>query len=103
MLAAFVAAVAIAERRATMLIVIGLGVLVICAAVVLVVRLGQEPLSRVVGSEVTVDAFDAGYHAVTSSFVTQTLVLAGVGAVSAAAGVALKLRAARTRRPGAWA
>jgi hypothetical protein len=98
-----VAAVLVAERRSTMLIVVGLGVLVVATALVLIVRLGREPLSRVVGSEVTIDAFNAGYDTVTSSFVTQTLVLAGLGAVAAFGGVALKIRAAGNRRPGFWA
>jgi hypothetical protein len=102
-LVVLVAAVLVAERRSTMLIVVGLGVLVVAAALVLLVRFGREPLSRVVGSDVTVEAFDAGYDVVTSTFVTQTLVLAALGAVAALGGVALKIRAAGNRRPGFWA
>jgi len=102
-LLALVAAVVVAERRSTMLIVVGLGLLLVSTLLVLVVRLGRDPLSRVVGSDVTVEAFDAGYDAVTSSFVTQMIVFAAVGAIVAAAGVVWKLRSTGRRRPSIWA
>jgi len=98
-----VAALLVADRRSTILIVIGLAVLVISVVTVLVIRVGRDPLSEVVGSDVTVEAFDAGYDAVTSSFVTQMIVLAGLGAVVAIVGVVLKLRTTGNRRPSVWA
>jgi hypothetical protein len=98
-----VAAVVIADRRSTMLIVVGLGILIISAVTILVVRFGRDPLSEVVGSDVTEAAFNAGYDTVTSSFVTQMIVLAFVGAIAAIVGVVLKLRTTGNRRPAAWA
>jgi hypothetical protein len=98
-----VAAVVVAERRSTMLIVVGLGILVISAVTILVVRFGRDPLSEVVGSDVTEGAFDAGYDTVTSSFVTQMVVLAVLGAIAAIVGVLLKLRTTGNRRPAGWA
>jgi hypothetical protein len=98
-----IAAVVVAEQRATMLIVVGLGLLVIAAILVLVIRFGRDPLSRVVGSDITVEAFNAGYDTVTSSYVTQMLVLAVAGAITAVIGVVLKLRMTGNRRPAVWA
>jgi hypothetical protein len=60
-------------------------------------------LSEVVGSDVTEGAFDAGYDTVTSSFVTQMVVLAVLGAIAAIVGVLLKLRTTGNRRPAGWA
>jgi hypothetical protein len=97
------AAVLVAERRAVMLVVVGVGLAVVSIALVLVIRLGRDPLSHVVGSQVSLEAFDAGYDTVTDSFVTQTLVLAGVGIVTAIGGVAASLRRGGDARPHGWA
>jgi hypothetical protein len=97
------AAILVAERRAVMLVVVGVGLAIISIALVLVIRLGRDPLSDVVGTEVSIQAFNAGYDTVTDSFVVQTLVLAGVGIVMAIGGVTASVRSRRNVRPQGWA
>jgi hypothetical protein len=96
-------AVLVAERRGVMLVVVGVGLAVISISLVLLIKLGRDPLSNVVGSQVSVAAFDAGYDTVTDSFVTQTLVIAGIGIVAAVGGVVVSFRSGRNVRPTGWA
>lgn len=96
-------AVAVAQRRAVMLVVVGIGLTLISVALVLVIKVGRDPLSNVVGSQVSVEAFDAGYDTVTDSFVTQTLVLAGIGVIMTIGGAITIARAGRNVRPTGWA
>ena len=102
-LALFAAAVAIANRRARMLIVIGVGVAVLGFVQVLLVRLGRDVLSDVTGRTANVGAFTRGYDVVTESFVVQTVVLSVLGIVMALAAGALLIVRQRNERPATWA
>jgi hypothetical protein len=96
-------AVLVAPRHAVMLVVVGVGLAVVSIVLVLVIKLGRDPLSDVVGSEVSLEAFDAGYDTVTQSFVVQSLVLAVIGIVAAIGGVVASIRSRGNVRPQAWA
>lgn len=96
-------AVIVAERRANMLIIVGVGLALVSIVLVLVIRFGRDPLSHAVGSEVSVAAFDSGYDTVTESFITQTLALAAIGAAVAIAGIIAKVRSGGNVRPQGWA
>ncbi|HEU5302529.1 MAG TPA: hypothetical protein VFW06_09870 [Acidimicrobiia bacterium] len=85
---AMVGAVAVARRRARMLVTIGVGLVLISFVQILVVRLGREVLSDVAGPDVSVGAFTRGYELVTGTLVTQTIVVAVVGVVLAIGGIA---------------
>ena len=100
---ALAVAVVVAERRAVMLVAIGAGTVLIALLLVLVIKLGRDPLSHVVGPQVTKDAFNAGYAVVSNTFATQTLVLGLGGVVAAGAGVTLLVREGRNERPRGWA
>jgi hypothetical protein len=97
------AAVVVAERRALVLALAGLGVAFVCLVMVLALRTGRDLLSDVVGPEVDVRAFDAGYDVVTESLVVQTAVLAVGALVTAAIGVVLVLRGRAKVRSTGWA
>jgi len=92
MVLALAAAIAIAPKHALMLVVAGFSVAFVCLMIVLALRVGRDVLSDVVGPEVDVNAFHAGYDVVTDSFIGQTFVLGGIGIVAAAVGVVLMVR-----------
>jgi hypothetical protein len=92
-------AIAFAQHRARMLVVVGAALAVVALLLVLVIRLGRDPLSNVVGSEVSVAAFNAGYRVVTSSFVTQTVVLGIVGMLAMGGGAIGVMQGGSTSRP----
>jgi hypothetical protein len=102
-LLALAAAVVVAERRAVTLVAIGAGTALLALLLVLVIKLGREPLSHVVGTQVAKDAFDAGYGVIGDTFVTQTLLLGCGGVVAAGAGVTLLVGEQRNERPRRWA
>jgi hypothetical protein len=89
MVVAFAAALVVASKRAVMLVVIGFGAAFMCLLVVLALRTGREMLSNVVGDQVDVEAFNAGYDVVTDMLVNQTLVFGVLGIVAAGIGVVL--------------
>jgi len=97
------AAVALASKRGRMLLVAGIGLVLVSIALIALVRFGRDPLSDVVGSQVSVDAFDAGYGVVTGTFVTQTAILAIVGILSAGGGLLWMTRTSGNDRPAFWA
>lgn len=97
------AAVLVSPRRHVMLIVIGVGMLAIAVALALLIELGRGPLSDVAGSQLSRDAFDAGYDVVGASFVAQSAVFGVLGVVLAASGGALMWRRSRNRIPNEWA
>ncbi|HEY8216568.1 MAG TPA: hypothetical protein VIH82_05505 [Acidimicrobiia bacterium] len=103
MVLALAAAIAVAPKHALMLVIAGFGVAFFCLMVVLALRVGRDMLSDVVGPEVDVNAFDAGYDVVTDSLVNQTFVLGGIGIVAAAVGVVLMVRRGANTRPAVWA
>ena len=103
MVLALAGAVVVAERRALMLMIAGFGVAFVCLVMVLALRTGRDLLSDVVGPQVDVEAFDAGYDMVTESLVVQTLVFGVGGLVAAAVGVVLVVRSRRNVRPSGWA
>jgi hypothetical protein len=88
MLLAFAGAVLVAEKRALTLIVVGFGAAFVCLVVGITLRSGRDLLSDVVGEEVDVRAFDAGYDIVVGTLVDQTLLLGLVGLVAGVGGVA---------------
>ena len=96
-------AVAVAVNHARMLIAVGVATTLVAAAVVALVKLGREPLSDVVDTQVGVDAFNPGYDAVTSSLVTQSAILAIVGILVAIGGVLWTTRTRGNERPAFWA
>jgi hypothetical protein len=102
-LLALAAAVVVAERRAVMLVVIGAATLFLAVVLVLVIKVGRDPLSNIVGPQVQQDAFNAGYADVTSSFLTQTLLMGLGGVVVAGAGVGLLAQDHGNQRPSGWA
>jgi hypothetical protein len=102
-LVVLVAAVALARNRGRMLVAVGIGLVLMSVALVALIKLGRDPLSDVVGSQVSVDAFDAGYDVVTGGFVVQTVILAIVGIVSAIAGMVWMSRSSGNERPAFWA
>jgi len=96
-------AVLLAQNRARMLLIAGLGIVFVAVALIAVIRLGRDPLSDVVGSQVSEEAFDSGYGVVTRSLVTQTVVLGLIGVASAVGGIAWMVSRDRNARPSAWA
>jgi len=100
---ALLGAVAVANRRARMLVTIGVGGVLVSFVQILVVRLGREVLSDVAGPKVDVGAFTRGYEVVTATLVTQTIVVAVVGLVLAIGGVVAMLVLRREAPPGEWA
>jgi hypothetical protein len=80
-----------------------LGVAFVSLLLVLALRVGQDMLSNVVGPQVDVQAFDAGYHVVTDSLVTQTIMFGVGGVLSAVIGVVFLVRTRATVRPTGWA
>ena len=103
MVIALAAAVAVAKQHALTLVIAGFGVAFVCLLVVLALRVGRDMLSDVVGPEVDVSAFNAGYEAVTDAIVTQTFVLGALGIVAAGVGVAFMVRRGSGTRPTQWA
>ena len=103
MLLLLAAAVAIAKQHALALVVAGFGVAFMCLMVVLALRVGRGALTDVVGPEVDVNAFHAGYDAVIDSLVNQTFVFGILGLVGGAVGVALMVRRTGGDRPSTWA
>ena len=103
MVLAFAGAVLVAEKRALTLVIAGFGVAFVCLLIVGALRMGRDALSDVVGPELDIRAFDAGYDVVTDSIVTQTLVLGAVGIVAAGVGVALIVTRRSNTRPTTWA
>jgi hypothetical protein len=101
-IAVFAVAVVLARRRGVMLAVIGIGTIAVALLIVAVLRLGQDPLSDVAGSQISVEAFDAGYDVVAGSLVNQTVVMAGLGAVVGAAGLGGVIWYQRSLRPTGW-
>jgi anti-sigma-K factor RskA len=97
------AAVAVARRRARTLLVVGVGVVGMAVIVVALLRVGRGLLSDTTGDQAAQDAFSAAWHAVTSSLVIQTLVLALFGVLIAVGGVLARSRTRRNRRPTGWA
>src|SRR5437899_528690 len=83
------AALVVARRRGTVLVTIGAVTVLLAVLLILVVKLGRDPLSHVAGTQTAKDAFNAGYGVVGDTFVTQTLVLGLLGAVAGGAGVGL--------------
>jgi len=103
MLLVLAAAVAVSWHRAGLLIVIGAGLLVIALVLALLVTLGRGLLTDVVGPDAELAAFEAGYDAVTGSFVSQTAAFAVAGVAAGVAGAVLMGRQKRNRRPLSWA
>jgi hypothetical protein len=103
MLIVLAAAIALAPKHALMLVIAGFGVAFVCLMIVLSLRVGRDALSDVVGPDVDVNAFHAGYDVVTDTLVNQTFVLGGLGIVTAAIGVVLMVRRTSSARPAAWA
>jgi hypothetical protein len=91
------------KQRALTLVIAGFGVAFVCLLVVLALRVGRDMLSDVVGPEVDVSAFNAGYEVVTDALVTQTFVLGALGIVAAGVGVVLMVRRGSGTRPVQWA
>jgi hypothetical protein len=102
MLIALAGAIAVAKQHALMTVIAGFGVAFICLLVVLALRVGRDMLSDVVGPEVDVSAFNAGYEVVTDALVTQTFVLGALGIVTAGVGVAFMVRRSSGTRPTEW-
>jgi hypothetical protein len=102
-IALFALAVVAARRRGVMLAVIGIGTIVVAVLIAAALRFGQDPLSDVVGSQVNIDAFDAGYDVVVGSLIRQTVVMGGLGALLGAAGLASVIWYGRNLRPTGWA
>jgi hypothetical protein len=103
MVIALAAAIAVAKQHALVLVIAGFGVAFMCLMVVLALRVGRDQLSDVVGPEVDISAFNAGWEVVTDALVTQTFVLGAVGIVAAGVGVALMVRRDSGTRPTEWA
>ncbi|MBM3672387.1 MAG: hypothetical protein FJW86_09465 [Actinobacteria bacterium] len=97
------AGVAISWRRARLMIVIGIALVVIALAMALLVGIGRDLLTDVVGTDVELEAFESGYDVVTGGFVAQTALFAMAGGLVGAAGAALMWRQKRNRRPLSWA
>lgn len=102
-LAVLIAAIVMARRRGVMLAVGGVGVVVMAVVVIAVLQLGQEPLSDVAGSQVSIEAFDAGYDVVAGSIVRQTVLFAALGALAGAGGLGAIIWYQRNLRPTGWA
>lgn len=102
-LAFLVAAVVMARRRGVMLAVVGVGIVVMAVLIIAALQLGQDPLSDVAGSQVSIEAFDAGYGVVAGSIVRQTVLFAALGALAGAGGLAGIIWYQRNRRPTGWA
>ena len=94
-LIALAGAVAVANRRARMLVGLGVAVALLAFVQILVMRLGRDLLSDVAGPGVSPGAFNQGYDVVTGSFVVQAAVLAVIALVAAIVGVAWMLRRPR--------
>ena len=94
-LIALAGAVAVANRRARMLVGLGVAVALLAFVQILVMRLGRDLLSDVAGPGVSPGAFNQGYDVVTGSFVVQAAVLALIALVAAIVGVAWMLRRPR--------
>ncbi len=97
------AAVLVSTRRSVLLIVIGIALVAIAVALGLVINLGRDALSDVAGSNLSKDAFSAGYDVITGSFVVQSAAVAVLGLASAAVGGVLVWNASRNRRSDQWA
>jgi hypothetical protein len=102
-LALLAAAVALARRRGRTLIVVGIGVIVMAIGVVALLRVGRGVVSDAVGTQLSTDAFDAAWDTITSSLITQTLVVGVVGVLAAAGGALAISRTTGNRRPTDWA
>jgi len=103
MLVAFATAVLVASQRAGTLIAVGGGTAFVCLLLALALKSGRSILSDVVGPQVDIDAFNAGYGVVTDSLVTQTVVFALLGVLTAAVGVGLIVWRRSNARPSGWA
>jgi multisubunit Na+/H+ antiporter MnhB subunit len=96
-------AVLMSWRRAQLVIMIGVGLVVLAVALALLVGVGRDLLSDVIGDDTRQAAFTAGYNTVTESFVTQTAALAAIGVFVGGSGIAMLWRQRRNRRPIGWA
>ena len=97
------AAVALARKRWVALVVLGVGLAVEALAIVVLLRVGRSALFDVVGANVREQTFDSVWDTVTSSLVTQTIILGVIGLAAAGAGVFAHMREEQRRRPEAWA
>lgn len=103
MLGLLAAAVALSRRRATMLIVLGVGVAVDAMIVVLLLRTGRGALSNDAGSPVSDAAFNSAWDTITGSLVTQTIVLGVLGLLAVGAGVMWHARETGNQRSTIYA
>jgi multisubunit Na+/H+ antiporter MnhC subunit len=102
-LALLIAAVALASKRATMLVIVGAGLAAAAVAIVLLLRAGRSVLFDVVGAGVSRQTFNSAWDAITSSLVTQTIILGVLGLLAVGAGVLWQRRDRGNLRPDAWA
>jgi multisubunit Na+/H+ antiporter MnhC subunit len=102
-LALLAAALVVATDRRVALIVLGVGLTVVAVALVLLLKVGRDLLSNSVGSNVTKQAFNSAWGTITSSLVTQTIVIGVVGLLAVGAGVLWRRYEVHGRRPTGWA
>jgi len=102
-LALLAAALGVAKNRRAVLIVLGAGLAVVSVALVLLLKVGRGLLSNAVGSQVTKSAFDSAWDTITSSLVTQTIIIGVVGLAAVGAGVLWRRHDVQGRRPTGWA
>ena len=102
-LALLAAALVVATNRRVALIVLGVGLTVVAVALVLLLKVGRDLLSNSVGSNVTKQAFNSAWGTITSSLVTQTIVIGVVGLLAVGAGVLWRRYEVHGRRPTGWA
>lgn len=102
-LALLAAAVVVAKRRRAVLVVLGVGMMVEAAALVVLLKVGRGLLSDAVGTNVTKAAFDSAWDTITSSLVTQTVAIGVVGLLAVAGGVLWRRYEIGGRRPTGWA
>ena len=102
-LALLAAALVVAKNRRVVLIVLGAGLAVVAVALVLLLKVGRGLLSDAVGSQVTKSAFDSAWDTITSSLVTQTIIIGVVGLLAIGGGVLWRRHDEQGRRPTGWA
>jgi len=102
-LALLAAALVAANNRRVALIVLGVGLTVVAVALVLLLKVGRDLLSNSVGSHVTQQAFNSAWGTITSSLVTQTIVIGVVGLLAVGTGVLWRRYEVHGRRPIGWA
>jgi hypothetical protein len=99
-LAFLAAALAVAHRHARMAILVGIAIAILAGVILVALAVVRRGIAESAGSQVDVSAFDAGWHSLTSTLVSQTIVLGLAGFVLVAAGTIWRLMGRGTSTSG---